>query len=114
MIYDLSTYAANQIEVILPSSKNAASIKMIAKWLQNKHRILGKLKVHIMVDTGLRRDGGYESNVPDSVMETISKLQLLDPHQVEFAGLATHLACYRCTDYNGDEIINFRSYNSID
>ncbi|VEB36776.1 alanine racemase [Legionella sainthelensi] len=109
MIYDLSTYAANQIEVILPSSKNAASIKMIAKWLQNKHRILGKLKVHIMVDTGLRRDGGYESNVPDSVMETISKLQLLDPHQVEFAGLATHLACYRCTDYNGDEIINFRS-----
>ncbi|KTD55773.1 alanine racemase [Legionella santicrucis] len=109
MIYDLSTYAANQIEVILPSSKNAASIKMIAKWLQNKHRIFGKLKVHIMVDTGLRRDGGYESNIPDSVMETISKLQLLDPNQVEFAGLSTHLACYRCTDYNGNEIINFRS-----
>ncbi|KTC81935.1 alanine racemase [Legionella cincinnatiensis] len=109
MIYDLSTYAANQIEVILPSSKNAASVKMIEKWLQNKHRILGKLKVHIMVDTGLRRDGGYESNIPDSVMETISKLQLLDPNQVEFAGLSTHLACYRCTDYNGDEIINFRS-----
>lgn len=110
MIHDLSTYAANQIEIILPSSKNATSVKMIEKWLQNKRRIIEKkLKVHIMIDTGLRRDGGYVSNLPESVIETISALQLLDPNQVEVAGLSTHLACYRCTDYNGEEVVNFRS-----
>lgn len=110
LIHDLSTYAANQIEIILPASKNASQVNMLAKWLQNKHRIFGKtLKVHIMVDSGLRRDGGYVSNLPESVIETISTLQLLDPNQVEFAGLSTHLACYRCTDYNGEEVVNFRS-----
>jgi len=109
LVHDLSTYAANRIEVILPSNQNADSIKIISHWLEHKRRISEKLKVHIMVDTGMRRDGGYANNLPDSVMKTILALQLLDPDQVEFSGISTHLSCYRCTDYKGEEIINFRS-----
>ena len=107
MPYDLSTYAANNIEVILPAGK---SIAMLSEWLLHKQRRLPHaLKVHIMVDTGMRRDGGSHANSPESVLNTIKALQALDQTQIEFAGLATHLACYRCTDYNGAEVVNFRS-----
>lgn len=110
MIYDLSTYAVHDIEIILPVSKNASSVGIIAKWLQNKPCSIKKLlKIHIMVDTGLRRDGGYDSNLPASVISTIANLQLLDSTQVKFSGISTHLACYRCTDYKGAEVVNFRS-----
>jgi alanine racemase len=110
MIYDLSTYVDNDIEIMLPVSKNASSISMIEKWLQNKFfRSEKLLKIHLMVDTGLRRDGGHHSNLPESVLLTLVSLQRLDPSRVIFSGISTHLACYRCTDYKGEEVVNFRS-----
>jgi alanine racemase len=110
MLHDLSTYAANQIETIIPSSRDASSVDILASWLKNKSRLFGSpLKTHIMIDTGMRRNGGYSHNLPASVLSTITALERLDKTQIQFAGLATHLACYRCTDYKGEEIVNFRS-----
>ncbi len=110
MLHDLSAYAANQIETIFPSSQDGSSVNILTKWLKNKPRIFDSpLKVHIMIDTGMRRNGGYSHNLPESVLSTITALQRLDRTQIEFAGLTTHLACYRCTDYKGEEIVNFRT-----
>jgi|GEM_PF-1924439 len=109
LAHDLSTYAAHQIEIILPASKAGDSITILHKWLEKSY--LAKfptLKVHIMIDTGMRRDGGLINNLPESVLQTITAIQRLAKDKIEFAGLATHLSCYRCTDYNGEEVVDFR------
>ena len=107
---DITTYALNRIEMILPSDDKGNSIKILEKSLKNK-RFLSEfpLKVHIMVDTGMRRDSGYSDSMPESILITLNALQCLNKNQVEFAGLATHLSCYRCTDYQGEAIVDYRT-----
>ncbi|OAI46489.1 alanine racemase [Gammaproteobacteria bacterium SCGC AG-212-F23] len=107
--HDITTYVMNRIEPILPSDQNGNSIELLENSLVNKPFLLSSpLKVHIMVDTGMRRDGGIISSVPESVLKTVKRLQCLEKNRVEFAGLATHLACHRCTDYQGEEVIDYR------
>jgi Alr-MurF fusion protein len=97
-------------KMILPSDYRGDSVKLLEKSLVNKPFFTNSpLKVHLMVDTGMRRDGGLINNIPESVLITLKRLQRLDKNQVEFAGLATHLACHRCTDYQGKEIIDYRA-----
>lgn len=109
LLQDVSTYALNRIEMILPSDDRGNSIKILADSLQNKPFLSSvPLKVHIMVDTGMRRDSGHNGSIPESILITIKALQALNKSQVEFAGLATHLSCYRCTDYQGEAVINYR------
>lgn len=98
--HDLTAYAVNQIEVLLPPGKN--SEVMIRNWLQKSSL---SLKVHIMVDTGMRRDGGLIANLPEAILSMLDSLQRPG---IVFAGLATHIACYRCTDYRGEALVNFR------
>lgn len=110
MSYDLSTYADYDIEMVLPVSEGDASINMIKQWLQYYDPVNDTtLKIHLMVDTGLRRDGGHDVNLPQSVMSMILDLQRLHSNHIVFSGIATHLSCYRCTDYRGEEIENFRA-----
>ncbi|MBA2655423.1 MAG: alanine racemase [Tatlockia sp.] len=107
---DITTYILNRIEMILPSDDKGYSIKILEKSLNN-HPFLSEspLKAHIMVDTGMRRDSGLSDSMPESILNTLNALQCLNKNQVEFAGLATHLSCYRCTDYQGEEIVEYRT-----
>ena len=107
---DISTYILNRIEMILPSDDKGNSIKILKNSLENKPFISDfPLKVHIMVDTGMRRDSGHNDSMPESILITLNALQCLNKNQIEFAGLATHLSCYRCTDYQGEAIVNYRT-----
>ncbi|MBI2785149.1 MAG: alanine racemase [Legionella longbeachae] len=107
---DIATYILNRIEMILPSDNKGNSIKILEEGLKNKPFLSEfPLKVHIMVDTGMRRDSGHKDSMPESILITLSALQDLNKNQVEFAGLATHLSCYRCTDYQGEAIIDYRT-----
>ena len=106
---DISTYILNRIEMILPSDDKGSSIKILEKHLANKPFLSDfPLKIHIMVDTGMRRDSGHNDSMPESILITLNALRCLKKKQVEFAGLATHLSCYRCTDYQGEAIVDFR------
>lgn len=107
---DITTYALNRIEMILPSDDKGLSIKILENCLNNNPFLAGfPLKVHIMVDTGMRRDSGHSSSMPESILNTLNALLRLNKKQIEFAGLATHLSCYRCADYQGKDIIDYRA-----
>ncbi len=107
---DITTYIQNHIEMILPSDDKGNSIKILEKSLENKpFNSDFPLQVHIMVDTGMRRDSGHRDSLPESVLNTLIALQCINNNQVKFAGLATHLSCYRCTDYQGEAIVNYRA-----
>ncbi len=110
LLHDLSSYAKHNIELVLPSSPNGESVDILANWL-HAHQALSAtgLKVHIMVDTGLRREGGFSANTPEAVWQTIAAMQRFSKSGLFLAGIATHLACYRCTDYNGEEVIDYRA-----
>lgn len=107
---DIATFVLNRIEMVLPSDDKGHSVNILAESLKNGAFLaVAPLKVHIMVDTGMRRDSGHADSIPASILTTLQALQRLDKDQVEFAGLATHLACYRCTDYQGEEVVDYRA-----
>ncbi len=107
---DIRTYALNHIEMILPSDDKGNSIKILENGLKNMTFSSDfPIKVHIMVDTGMRRDSGHSDSLPESILITLKALQNLNKNQVKFAGLATHLSCYRCNDYQGEAIVDYRT-----
>jgi Alr-MurF fusion protein len=108
--HDISSYILNHIEMMLPSDDQGNSVKILANGLRHRPFLSRfPLKVHIMVDTGMRRDSGYNDSMPESILITLNALQTLNQNQVQFAGLATHLSCYRCTDYQGEALVNYRT-----
>jgi alanine racemase len=110
LLHDLSCYHKYDIELMLPSSQHGESVAMLGKWLHSRRlQTASSLKVHVMVDTGLRRDGGALNNIPQAVWQTLAAIQQFPGEDIVLAGIATHLACYRCTDYNGEEVVDYRA-----